>query len=69
MQKIIVRLLRQPGFAFAAIALLALGIGATVAVFSVIDAVLLRPLPFDSNDRLVGLWTGTTSTRGCGSLP
>src|SRR5215469_12818643 len=55
MQKIIVRLLRQRGFAFAAIILLALGIGATVAVFSVINGVLLRPLPFDSADRLVDL--------------
>jgi putative ABC transport system permease protein len=44
---------RQPGFAAAAMLTLALGIGATTAVFSVVYGILLRPLPFPESDRLV----------------
>lgn len=44
---------RAPGFAFTIIFTLALGIGSATAVFSVIDAALLRPLPFANQDRLV----------------
>lgn len=47
------QLRRSPGFAVAAILILGLGIGANSAVFSAIDAVLLRPLPFPDADRLV----------------
>jgi putative ABC transport system permease protein len=62
-------LIRDPGFALVAIGVLALGIGANVAMFSVVDAVLLKPLPFPEPERIVRIWeaprpgvTNSTST-------
>ena len=49
-------LARNPAFSVAAIGVLALGIGATTAIFSVVNAVLIKPLPYPKADALVGIW-------------
>lgn len=49
------QLLKSPGFSASAVLMLALGIGATTAIFSIVEGVLLRPLPFPSPDRVVAL--------------
>ena len=50
------QLRRTPGFALPAILTLALGIGAATAVFTVVDRVVLRPLPYPESERLVRVW-------------
>ena len=61
---------KNPAFAFVAIAILTLGIGATTAIFSVVNSVLLRPLPFRDPDQLVWIWSRRpTNNKAPFSLP
>lgn len=61
------RLLRTPSFTIATVLVLAVGIGATTAVFSVVNGVILRPLPYPDADRLVALGH-TVQLSGVGSV-
>jgi predicted permease len=51
---------RDPGFALVAIGVLALGIGANTAMFSVVDGVLFKPMPFPNPERIVRIWEAPT---------
>src|SRR5262249_35645828 len=52
-------LMKKPGFSLIAILMLALGIGANTAIFTVVDAALLRSLPYKAPERLYPLWEAT----------
>ena len=63
-------LLKSPGFTSLVVAVLAIGIGATTVIFSIVDGVLLKPLPFPDADRLIAIQSVTHGDEdGSASVP
>jgi putative ABC transport system permease protein len=62
------QLRKNPGFASVAVVTLALGIGANTAIFSIVDAAVLHPLPFPNANRIMTLWWTNTHTGGMTGL-
>ena len=62
LQLAIRNLIRYPGYSLAAVATLTVGLGATIAVYSVVDRVLFRPLPYPDESRI--LWFGMKAPVG-----
>lgn len=58
-------LLREPGFTVPAIVMLGLGLGATSVVFSLVNGVLLKPLPYPQSDRLLSIRGVVPKARKC----
>ena len=59
------QLIKNPGFALTAMLVLALGVGATVAIFAFVDAALIKPLPYESPTRLVSLYESMATCPRC----